>query len=213
MTSIVVGHSRDPASQEALRVARGLAGRLDARLYVVHGITLGDYPINPDAADWQEEAQRTLAEQHQQVETALAGCPQWWTYRVSRSDPVSLISAVADENDAVILIVGTRGQGLGPSIERLFGGSVSHGLLRRQLRPVLLVRAPRSLPTSSQVASGTQVRRHMRHGLFINRDITARVATTDSRGTPRLHILPGSTIMRIHQGRFDPVADKEKTPS
>ena len=80
MTSIVVGHSRDPASQEALRVARDLAERLEARLHVVHGVDLGDYPINPDAADWEEQGERTLAEQQDQVQTALATCPQGWTY-------------------------------------------------------------------------------------------------------------------------------------
>lgn len=144
MISLVVGHSRAPASQEALRVARDLAARLDARLDVVHGVALGDYPVDPDAADWDRQAQETLAEQREQVEIALAGCPRPWSYRVARGDPVSLISSVAEESDALMIIVGTRGRGVGPTIERLCGGSVSHGLLRRQDRPVLVVRMPRS---------------------------------------------------------------------
>lgn len=144
MISLVVGHSHAPASQEALRVAKVLARSLNAHLHVVHGVTLGDYPVDPDASDWEEQAERTLAKQHEQVRTALIGCPQQWSYRVARSDPVSLISSVAEENDALMIIVGTRGQGVGPTIERLIAGSVSHGLIRRQDRPVLIVRTPRS---------------------------------------------------------------------
>jgi nucleotide-binding universal stress UspA family protein len=143
MISLVVGHSRAPAGQEALRVARELAGRLNARLFVMHVVTLGDYPVNPDAADWDEQAQRNLAQQQEQVRTALAGCRQQWTYSVSRGDPVSVISSAAEKNDALMIIVGTRGHGVGPAIERMLGGSVSHGLIRRQHRPVLIVRAPR----------------------------------------------------------------------
>lgn len=163
MTALVVGHSRDPASQEALRVARDLASRLGARLHVVHGINLGDYPIDPDAADWEKQAERTLAQQQRQVQTALATFRQGWTYNASHGDPVRLISAVAEKNDALLIIVGTRGQGLGPTIDRLLGGSVSHGLIRRQHRPVVVVRAPGtclpSVGNTSAALSTTRLRR------------------------------------------------------
>jgi nucleotide-binding universal stress UspA family protein len=112
MTSLVVGHSRDSASQEALRVARDLARRLNACLHVVHGIDLGDYPIDPDAADWEEQGERTLAEERDQVETALGTCPQGWTYSATRGDPVSLISAAAEDNDALMIIVGRGARAL-----------------------------------------------------------------------------------------------------
>jgi nucleotide-binding universal stress UspA family protein len=157
MTSLVVGHSRDPASQEALRVARDLAERLGARLHVVHGIDLGDYPINPDAADWEEQAERTLAEQHDQVQAALATCPEGWTYCAQRGGPVGLISGVAEEEDALMIIVGTHGGGLGPAIARLLNGSVSRALIRRQHRPVLIVHAPRScLPNAREAVWGAR---------------------------------------------------------
>jgi nucleotide-binding universal stress UspA family protein len=153
MTSLVVGHSRDPASQQALRVARDLAERLGARLHVVHGIDLGDYPIDPDAADWEEQAERTLAEQHDQVQAALATCPQEWTYRADRGGPVGLISGVAEEKNALMIIVGTRGGGLGSAIERMLSGrSVSRALIRRQHRPVLVVHAPRSCLSNAREA-------------------------------------------------------------
>jgi nucleotide-binding universal stress UspA family protein len=164
MISLVVGHSRDPASQEALCVARTLGLRLGARLHVVHGITLRDYPVDPDAADWDEQAERTLAQQRTQVQTALATFRQGWTYSVARGDPVRLICEAAEENDALMIIVGTRGEGIGPAIERLLGGSVSHGLIRRQHRPVLVVPAPRSCLSDTRKANNPVRRIHLRHG-------------------------------------------------
>jgi nucleotide-binding universal stress UspA family protein len=174
---LVVGHSRDPASQEALRVARDLARRLGACLHIVHGITLSDYPVDPDAADWDEEAERTLAQQRKQVQTALATFRQGWTYSVTRRDPVSLISAAAEESDALMIIVGTRGGGIGPTIERLFGGSVSHGLIRSQHRPVLVVSAPRSCWSDARKANGAARKIRLRHGhMCSDRTTTTTVA-------------------------------------
>jgi hypothetical protein len=95
MASLVLGHSHDPARQEALRVAADLARRMYAHLHVVHAIDLGDYPIDPDALDWEEQAACALAEEHEQVRTALASVPAGWTYHASRGDPVALISLQA----------------------------------------------------------------------------------------------------------------------
>ncbi len=179
MMSLVVGHSRAPASQEALHVARELASSLNARLHVVHVVTLGDYPVNPDAADWEEQAQRNLAGQNDQVRTALAGCRQQWTYSVARGDPVSVICSAAENNDAFMIIVGTRGQGVGPTIDRIIsGGSVSHGLIRRQHRPVLIVRAPRA------VHSGA---RHTNDARWLTLIRTGHVSVTSSLARPPDH--------------------------
>jgi len=41
-----------------------------------------------------------------------------------------------------MVIVGTRGEGPGAAISRMFDGSVTHGLLRSGHRPVLI--APRT---------------------------------------------------------------------
>jgi nucleotide-binding universal stress UspA family protein len=195
MTSLVVGHSRDPASQEALRVARDLACRLGARLHVVHGINLGDYPIDPDAADWEAQAERTLAQQQRQVQTVLATFRQGWTYNASHGDPVRLISAAAEANDALMIIVGTRGAGLGPTIERFFDGSVSHGLIRRQHRPVVVVRAPRTcLPNDGNSGAASRTTR-LRRGL------------TCHNGSPKIAIvkdLPGPVGNNTERGVSGP---------
>lgn len=142
VTTLVLGHARDPASAHALEVAADLARRLHAHLHIVHGVDLADYPIDPDAADWEQQADRALAEQHRQVDVAMASAPNSWTYHAARGDPVSLLTVVATEHDALMIIVGTRGEGFGATLERMLGRSVSHGVIRRQHRPVLVVPPP-----------------------------------------------------------------------
>ncbi len=137
--SLVLGHSRRPAADAALHVAVDLARRLDADLHVVHGVDLFDYPVDPDAADWEEQASRTLDEQRKRVEAILADCPVRWTYRTYRGDPARVLDDVAVETDALMIIVGSRGEGVGATFDRLLSGSVSRGVLRRQHCPVLVV--------------------------------------------------------------------------
>jgi nucleotide-binding universal stress UspA family protein len=138
-TQLVLGHDHHPHSQNALSVSTELARRLQAQLHVVHGIDLSDYPIDPDAADWEQQAQRTLQDQRQQVAEALKDCDTGWTYHAGRGDPVRLLATVAAETDALMIIVGTRGEGPGKVVARIFAHSVSHGLIARQRRPVLVV--------------------------------------------------------------------------
>lgn len=138
-TSLVVGHSRHPAADVALHFAVDLARRLHADLHVVHAVDLTDYPVDPDAADWQEQARRALAEQGRHVEALLAGFPLSWTYQAGHGDPVRLMADVAEETGALMIIVGSHGEGLGATFDRLVAGSVSRTVLRRQHRPVLIV--------------------------------------------------------------------------
>lgn len=136
---LVLGHDRHPRSAVALRVAADLATRLGAELHVVHGIDLADYPIDPDAADWEQQARRAIDDQQQQVAAAFADRDTGWSYHAWRGDPVELLITVAEETDALMIIVGTRGEGPSTVLDRLFERSVSHGLIARQRRPVLVV--------------------------------------------------------------------------
>ncbi|MDT7554736.1 MAG: hypothetical protein QOI16_3272 [Pseudonocardiales bacterium] len=67
----------------------------------------------------------------------MADAPNSWTCHAARGHPVSLLTVVATEHDALIIIVGTRGEGFRAALERLLGRSVSHGgVIHRQHRPV-----------------------------------------------------------------------------
>ena len=147
VTTLVVGHARDPSGDRALAVAADLGRRLHAGLHVVHVVDVGDYPIDIDAADWEERGRHELAAQRGRVERSLADSGVAWTYEVRRGDPAMELARAAEENDALLIVVGTRGEGVRVVIPRLIEPSVSHGVIHRQHRPVLVV--PASPPTPS----------------------------------------------------------------
>jgi nucleotide-binding universal stress UspA family protein len=147
-TTLVVGHGPGTESDNVLRTAAELARRLGARLHVVHVVTLDDYPVDPDAADWEEAAARALARQHKRVDRALAGRGVMWDYETRRGVPADELRSAAEEHDALLIVVGTRGEGLRTVVSRLLEPSVSHAVIGRQNRPVLVV------PPSGQPAAG-----------------------------------------------------------
>ena len=137
---LVVGYDQAPSSQAALRVAADLTRRLHAsHLHVVHAVDLRDYPIDPDAADWETRAQATWNAEREQVHTLLADLASPWTYHLEHDNPARLLTTLCDEYDALMIIVGTRGEGPAATMSRLFDRSVSHDLLRAGHRPVLIV--------------------------------------------------------------------------
>jgi nucleotide-binding universal stress UspA family protein len=136
---LVVGHDRFPESDHALATAARLARRLQGVVHVVHAVGLDDYPINPDADDWEQQASAVLDVQGRTVEHLLAGIVPEWSYEVRRGDPVDLLAAAAEADDALMIVVGTRGRGLATALARLVDQSVSHRVMSRQRRPVLVV--------------------------------------------------------------------------
>ncbi|WP_219416927.1 universal stress protein [Pseudonocardia nigra] len=143
--TLVVGYGRDPSSDHALLVATDFARRLGARLHVVHTVCLADYPVDPDAWDWEEQGAAGLAEQRRSVARLLGDTDVAWSYEDRRGDPACELARAAAEHDALLIVVGTRGEGLRRALARLVDPSVSHGVIQRQRRPVLVVPAhPRS---------------------------------------------------------------------
>lgn len=136
---LVLGHRDGPLGDAVLRVGAELAARLGAALHVVHVVDLSDYPIDPDSPDWERDAQATLAAEQATVETALADLGTSWTYHAAHGDPVALLRQVADTHDALMVVVGSRGEGAATVLSRLLEPSVSHGLIARTHRPVLVV--------------------------------------------------------------------------
>jgi nucleotide-binding universal stress UspA family protein len=137
--TLVVGHCRDSSSDHALAVAAELGRRLGAQLHVVHAVVLDDYPIDPDGADWEEQGERTLTEERHDVEAALMRTGLPWTYQACRGSPARALATAAEEHDALMIIVGTRGEGLRAALSRLSKPSVSHALIEHQHHPVLVV--------------------------------------------------------------------------
>jgi nucleotide-binding universal stress UspA family protein len=143
-TSLVVGFDRRPESLAALRTAIQIGRRLQAGLWIVHAVDLSDYPVDPDRHDYEEQAQKTLAEERVAVSTVLAGYEFGWSYRALNDDPVHALIRTADDIDALMIVVGSRGEGWHLFLERLVSPSVSHRLIERCGRPVLVVSHTRS---------------------------------------------------------------------
>ncbi|MDF5754375.1 universal stress protein [Spongiactinospora sp. TRM90649] len=133
---LVVGFDRHPAASAALTTAAGLAVRLRAGLLVLHVIDLEDHPIDPDAADWETEADTAVAAEREQAGAILAGHPLPWAFHVERGDPARHLIDTAARHHATMIVIGTARTGVGA---HLLTGSVAKRVLRHTERPVLLV--------------------------------------------------------------------------
>jgi nucleotide-binding universal stress UspA family protein len=135
---LVVGYDQHPASHQAVLVAAALAQVLGATLLLVHVIDLADYPIDPEAANWETASADTLLAERRQAETLLAGTGIEWSYRIAQDDPAHALAEAAHEVDALFIVIGANGRGLA---QRLLHSSVPQALLRMQHKPVLVVPA------------------------------------------------------------------------
>jgi nucleotide-binding universal stress UspA family protein len=138
---IVVGVDGSEASGRALSYACGLASRSATELVVVHvrrrpmpsGLPLVDQdPFAP--AEELEAAVRRLAEE------VVAGCEVGWRFVARDGDPAEELHGVAQNLRASMLVVSTRGAGVGARLHRIAEGSVSSWLLRHEETPLLIVR-------------------------------------------------------------------------
>lgn len=146
---VVVGHSRHRGSDDAVLVAADLARRLGVPLHVLHVLATEDFPVDPDAWDWEREGERAVAEQEAAVRSLLAGSGVTWDREVLEGDPATVLARVAEAVDAPFVVVGTHGEGRVRLGSALLGHrSVSHGAVARGHRPVLVVPEGARSPSS-----------------------------------------------------------------
>lgn len=138
---LLVGYGHDPAADRALDVAADLAVRLGTRLRVLHVVGADDYSVDPDSATFDADAEAHLRKQHTHVDKRLSarGDEVGWEHEVRRGEPVAVLARAADDHDALMIVVGARGGGPANLLSRVLEPSVSHGLIRHQTRPVLVV--------------------------------------------------------------------------
>lgn len=137
--TIVVGFDCSAASLLALRAAADLGRRLGARLAVVHAIDLADYPVDPDAGDWEMQAKEALAAEREVVATELAGYETGWVHRCLRAPAGDALTRVADDEDALMIVVGMRQYGLARVVDHLLDPPVSRQVIKHSGRAVLVV--------------------------------------------------------------------------
>jgi nucleotide-binding universal stress UspA family protein len=129
-----------PQAQAVARMAANLTAKMGSELHVVHvGFVpamyhpeMRRYPSRSEGVG--QESQQVLDEEVRRIEAAGAG--------VSRSHllmgrPDAEILELAEELDAGLIVVGSRGIG---SLRRALMGSVSDSVVRHAHCPVLVVR-------------------------------------------------------------------------
>lgn len=124
MKQILIATDGSPSAREAVDVGLELAREQGADVTFVH--VTGPHADRDEA----EAPLRTAAP------AAEAAGVSYALERIS-GDTVDMIVALADTKEADLIVVGSRGRN--PVTTALLG-SVSHGLLRRAGRPVLVVK-------------------------------------------------------------------------
>jgi nucleotide-binding universal stress UspA family protein len=139
---IVLGLDGSPGAEAAAQWCAAHAGRLGADIVAVHAIppvVVGSLPVPGIELSTGATARAALRDTLEQWCAPLhdAGVP--FDTRVVDGDPAPAIMELADEVDAVMVVVGRRGRG---GFAELLLGSVPHRLTHHCERPVLVVPAP-----------------------------------------------------------------------
>jgi nucleotide-binding universal stress UspA family protein len=82
------------------------------------------------------------------VESSLAGCGVTWHAVARRGTPTLELSMVAEDEHALMFVLGTRKSGIRDSMREFLNGSVVAQLSHRQSRPVVVV--PLTVVTSDE---------------------------------------------------------------
>jgi nucleotide-binding universal stress UspA family protein len=145
MKRILIAVDGSAAADEAAEVGLELADEQGAQVTFVHvtptvELAMGSYlaPAVPVEAEHLPTAAEDGVLQRAAALAAERAIPATIAERYGSA--AEQIAAVADELDADIVVVGSRGLG---AIGRVVLGSTSREVLRRTTRPVLVVRAER----------------------------------------------------------------------
>jgi nucleotide-binding universal stress UspA family protein len=117
-----------------------VCGYVDATRYVVEERpdgTVISLPIDPDLVDLHEEIVDPKLEA--EIAQGLDGQDVRWTVRALAGDPAEALAHLADQLDALLIVVGTRKAGIRRSLHEFFDGSVGARLAHRQHRPVVII--------------------------------------------------------------------------
>ncbi|MGZ4675644.1 MAG: universal stress protein [Acidimicrobiia bacterium] len=145
MTRVLIAMDGTPESIHAAQVAVGLFGP-DSEYLVVNvappavawpeGVSYGGvFPMSGDEWDRVAEAVNTGAHERAENAATAAGIEPAEVI-VEHGDPVAAICSAADEHDADVIVVGPQRKGW---LARVVEPSLSHALVKRATRPVLLV--------------------------------------------------------------------------
>ena len=103
--AVAVGHSR--GQSDTLESAISLGESLEAELLAIHVVDVKDYPIDPDAMDYEKVGRASYAVTADHVATRLKDYPYGWRWIVTKGSVHQKIVEVAKEQNCQLIIVGT----------------------------------------------------------------------------------------------------------
>lgn len=137
---VVVGVDGSDNGARALRWAAEFAAQAEARLVVVHVFEplahLGEVEPPVDFAAMEGAARRRLGDEWCAPCTTLGVD---YTSRIVEGDPADALIAVAVEEEADLIVVGSRGLS---GFRSVLAGSTSTKLIHRSDRPVVVIPPP-----------------------------------------------------------------------
>jgi nucleotide-binding universal stress UspA family protein len=135
-SGIVVGYDGSEHAKEALRVAVEIGKTYGEKVVIAFG-----YELNPVAGELHDyhAALKDLATKRLTEATALAAADADIEAVIVEKAPATGLVELADERDARVIVVGTRGES---PIRGALLGSTAHKLLHLSDRPVLVVPSP-----------------------------------------------------------------------
>jgi nucleotide-binding universal stress UspA family protein len=143
--SVICGVDGSPDSQAAVKVAAEFAARLGNTLILAHvaepayiayaaaypfGGTAGPMAMAEEAESTEEDSERLI--QRVAVAAGLSDAER----RVAIGHPAEQLAELADDENAELIVVGSRGRG---ALKAAFLGSVSYSLVDIARCPVLIV--------------------------------------------------------------------------
>jgi nucleotide-binding universal stress UspA family protein len=132
-SGIVVGYDGSDCAKEAVRVAIEIGKTFGEKVVIAYG-----YELNPVAGELHDyhTALKELATQRLTEATALVADAGDVEAVIVERAPAHALVELADERDARVIVVGTRGEG---PLRGALLGSTPHKLLHLADRPVLVV--------------------------------------------------------------------------
>jgi nucleotide-binding universal stress UspA family protein len=132
-SGIVVGYDGSDCAKEAVRVAIELGKTFGEKVVIAYG-----YELNPVAGELHDyhTALKELATQRLTEATSLVADAGDVEAVIVERAPAHALVELADERDARVIVVGTRGEG---PLRGALLGSTPHKLLHLADRPVLVV--------------------------------------------------------------------------
>jgi nucleotide-binding universal stress UspA family protein len=140
MQAVVCAIDQSDTTDDVVRVAHALATTLRGRLVLVHVAPPTEAPgVSAAPAGQERLREEELADARALLrDVAVRLDAGDAAQRAELGSPADRIVAIADEENAALLVIGSRGRG---DMRSALLGSVSHGVLSKATCPVVIVPA------------------------------------------------------------------------